>query len=283
MKRATSLIALLIILAATTTEVCAQKKSERIQPRWVNNAPKSSNPRQQYIVVEDLGQDITELRTNSNTNLNNYIKKEVQVKGAGKSEIQEARVNDYMQFLTKINVENYSQQKIDEYWVRTSTSHYRYYSLYAVSTTPGVMFEQARVTDRYGARGLWRSALVPSWGQFYKGSKVKGGLILGGIVASGIGVIFTESQRSDYAYKATQTYDVNHIRTYLNKSSNYETARNICIGSAAAIYLYNLIDATVAPGAKRVKIIKKRNTYSSLNIYPTTSSEGSGLLATYKF
>lgn len=255
MKRAVT-FALLSLMIIASTSLFAQNKSTAIQPQWVNNAPKSSNPQQQYIVVEDLGQSIVDLRANSNTNLSNYIKKEVKMRGVGESFLKDAQVNDYMRFLMSLDVENFSQQKIDEYWERTSTGHYRYYCLYAISTKPGVMFEQARVTDRYGARGLWRSMIVPGWGQFYKGSKIKGGLLLGGTVACAAGIIFTESQRSDYATKATQTYNVDHIRSYLNKSNNFETARNICIGGAAAIYVYNLIDAIVAPGAKRVKIKK---------------------------
>ncbi len=275
--------ALLSLMIVTSTSLFAQNKSAAIQPQWVNNAPKSSNPQQQYIVVEDLGQSIIDLRANSNSSLSNYIKKEVQMRGVGESILKDAQINDYIRFLMSLDVDNFSQQKIDEYWEKTSTGHYRYYTLYAVSTEPGVMFEQARVTDRYGARGLWRSMIVPGWGQFYKGSKLKGGLFLGGTVACAVGAIFTESQRTDYATKATQTYDVDHIRTYLNKSNNFETARNICIGGAAAIYIYNLIDAIVAPGAKRVKIIKKESFVNNLALSPVTTTEMNGFAATYKF
>ena len=49
------------------------------------------------------------------------------------------------------------------------------------------------------------------------------------------------------------------MKTYNTKADNCENIRNICIGGAAALYVYNLIDAIAANGAKRV-IIKKKNT-----------------------
>jgi hypothetical protein len=37
-----------------------------------------------------------------------------------------------------------------------------------------------------------------------------------------------------------------------------ETGRNICIGAAGALYVYNLIDAIASPGAKRIVHGKNR-------------------------
>lgn len=103
-------------------------------------------------------------------------------------------------------------------------------------------FDQVNFSYKYGMSALWRSALVPGYGQIYKGSTAKGISILGGEVALITGVLLTENTRSSYRRKAKETYDVNKIRSYTDKADNYETARNICIGGAIALYVYNVID-----------------------------------------
>ena len=264
-------VVLLILLTVTSGSVYAQRKrSSSAKPQWLNNPPKSSNPQQQYIVVEDLGYKINDLRANSNTNLNNYIRKSMKTKGAGESILKDAQIHDYIKFLTAIDVDNYSQQKIDEYWEIISTGHYRYYCLYAVSTVPGASFDQVRVTDKYGMRGVLRSVIIPGWGQMYKKNTTKGALILGGTVAFAGGIIATENLRASYVKMMGETYDVNAIRSYANSADNMTNIRNICIGGAAALYIYNLIDAAIAPGAKRI-------------IVPKVDSQMAGLSFAYKF
>ena len=110
-------------------------------------------------------------------------------------------------------------------------------------------------TQYYNCSGLWRSAIVPGWGQMYKGSYLKGGLVMGGFVGCIAGVVFTESQRGVYLAKVGKTHDVNAKKSYINSASNLATGRNVCIGAAAAVYVYGMIDAIVAPGARRVVVV----------------------------
>ena len=69
------------------------------------------------------------------------------------------------------------------------------------------------------------------------------------------------------------------FQTYNTKADNCENARNIYIGAAAALYVYNLIDAIVAPGAKRV--IVKKNRYPV--IQPVASNDFSGVSLSWRF
>ena len=48
-----------------------------------------------------------------------------------------------------------------------------------------------------------------------------------------------------------------HLQTYNTKADNWSNARNVCIGAAAALYLYNIVDALVANGRKRAVTQKK--------------------------
>ena len=52
-----------------------------------------------------------------------------------------------------------------------------------------------------------------------------------------------------------------------------------CMAFTAAVYIYNLIDAAVAPGGRRV-VIKNRSNFA---LYPAVSYDAIGLAFTYKF
>ena len=62
----------------------------------------------------------------------------------------------------------------------------------------------------------------------------------------------------------------------------WENGRNFCIGAAAALYVYNLIDAIAAKGAKRV--IVKPTGRPSFSLVPTVMDNGGcGLVFAYRF
>lgn len=177
---------------------------------------------------------------------------------------------------------------MDDYWQRViigGNVRYRSTILYQVAapgtTTP---FENAHLTTAYGARGLWRSAIIPGWGQFHKGANLKGGLILGGCALLAGGIVFTENQRADYDRKIKRTHDIGLIRSYTTKKDHFATARNICIGAAAALYLYNLIDAVAAPGARRIVVKRGGRPERSYAVAPALLPDGAaGLTAAMSF
>ena len=146
---------------------------------------------------------------------------------------------------------------VDEYWTRNEQGEYELCRLYAKSELGKMpLYDNWEVTTQYyNCSGLWRSAIVPGWGQMYKGSYLKGGLVMGGFVGCIAGVVFTESQRGVYLAKVGKTHDVNAKKSYINSASNLATGRNVCIGAAAAVYVYGMIDAIVAPGARRVVVV----------------------------
>ncbi|MDE5945576.1 MAG: hypothetical protein K2G93_08360, partial [Rikenella sp.] len=98
---------------------------------------------------------------------------------------------------------------------------------------------------------------------------LKGGLILGGCASLAAGIIFTERQRADYARKIVKTHSVDLKRHYATQRDHFATGRNICIGALAALYVYNLIDAVVAPGARRVVVHDHKGNGRSYSFVPT--------------
>lgn len=158
---------------------------------------------------------------------------------------------------------------IDEYWRRDKQGIYHLTKLYAKSNLGyEAHFDDVELTTKYGIRGLWRSMIIPGWGQFHKGSNLKGGLIIGGTAALATGIVYAETMRNDYTRKMNTTHSAEHKLTYATRSDNFAMGRNVCIGALGALYVYNLIDAIAAPGARFVKV-KKSHRGSTYTFAPT--------------
>jgi hypothetical protein len=165
--------------------------------------------------------------------------------------------------------------KVSECYERLSTSSgdvFRVWELYEVSSNRSFQPYIPAYTDRYGVDAIWRSAILPGWGQLYKGSKTKGLFIMGGEVALAVGIVATENLNASYRKKINESHNADHIQTYAGKADNMQNIRNICIAGAAALYLYNLIDAIAAPGNKHL-IIHNTN-YS---FYPVANETYTGI------
>lgn len=111
----------------------------------------------------------------------------------------------------------------------------------------------------------------------YKGSMVKGGCILGGEIALVAALISAESMRASYVKKMKE--NPRQLKLYNTKADQWENIRNVCIGGAAALYVYNLIDAIVAPGARRV-VVRKQKTFALL---PLVAPDYQGISLVFNF
>ena len=84
-------------------------------------------------------------------------------------------------------------------------------------------------------------------------------------------IIVSDNERASYRTKMKE--QPAFAKQYKNKSDNWETARNVCIGAAAGIWLYNIVDALAAKGARRV-VVKKARTRFAMRPYLTTEETG---------
>lgn len=104
---------------------------------------------------------------------------------------------------------------------------------------------------KYGGSAVWRSALIPGWGQIYKHEKIKGYFILGSevsLIATALVSQYLYSSNYDYANKSTNPL----IRQeYFTRGDNWASIRTITAVSAVAVYLFNVIDAIASKGKKR--------------------------------
>lgn len=262
--------------------------SEKIRPQWLHKLPKPSNPSFMYETVSASASTLDAAREKCLAELiaGSGLKNGVVAISSNRSSEQLSQMWQNGRLSEKVTYDSRTTtrtqyeavklhiEEIAEYWTRDRSGDYYLTKLYAKSelgTAP--LFDNLELTTRYGARGLWRSAIIPGWGQFHKGAYLKGGMILGGCALFAGSAVFLDNQRSDYARKIARTHNQELINSYATKRDHYAAARNVCIGAAAALYIYNLIDAVAAPGARRIVVSKRRNIDYSLS--PAVAADGS--------
>lgn len=149
----------------------------------------------------------------------------------------------------KIDRENFkaSFTKVSEYY-EYIRGRYHLWELYEVSQ--GTVFAAVipEYTTHYGGSALWRSMIIPGWGQFHKKKTGKGIFFLASEVVAISGLAFCEIRRSDNRRKSTETTNINITKEYRNRADSWELRRNIFVGAAAGIYLWNVLDAALAKG-----------------------------------
>ena len=289
MKHISLVICQFVLMLACAASVSAQNsKSERLCPKWMQKAPVPSNSTFIYKIITSNAETLDEARRRnmssliSDADMENGVvilsdrtsNQKVEQRWENGKRLESNSYTSSTDTHIKSDAMRLYVEDVAEYWTRSNDGTYHLHKLYArsrINETP--LFDDVTATKRYGAKGLWRSAIVPGWGQFYKGDNLKGGLLLGSCAAAAAGIIFTECERADYDKKIGQTSNTQQKRDYINKRDNFETARNICIGVAAAIYIYNLIDAITASGATRLET--KPGSHSSKLVFaPMVMNDG---------
>ena len=132
-----------------------------------------------------------------------------------------------------------------------------YYLFFEVAHNPKqVVFDRIELTADYKGAAFWRSAIIPGWGQMYKRNTAKGITILTLETASIIGIVICHNQSNSYYNKALVERNMDLREAYQDKSTTYRHVRNGCIAAAGAIYVWNIVDALTAKGAKRYKKVR---------------------------
>ena len=269
-------VALILGLLLSLGSADAQSRAERLKPQWLKNRPVcKENPNIFFVpVTVDL----------PNPNYQDVVRRNIYTalpaswrSGVTYSDHQNQNLTPTMEngkavrkgsadiksesFMTADGeMISYRSMIVDEYFWHSDGGD-KYSVLYQVIPDSGVQFRKCVVSDRYGFAGAALS-LIPGVGQFYKGDALKGGLFMGGCVLGGVGIVFTEMQRQAYISQISQTHDINVIKQLDANQKNLGIARNVCIGLTAALYVWNIFDAAVTPGAKRVKVTNRGIQYN---------------------
>lgn len=281
----------LTALLCCQTNIIAKSKSDKLHPQWVTRAvPESHSGTYIFVRAHGEGTSLAGARQMAFVNMAQKLEQErgltVNTSVLSKEKFTQTQSNtnsSYQQEITMEVTENGHRleivcREIDDYWEEVD-GKYSVDILYTVTDKNaygGSYDDQIKVTTSYGAAGFF--SIVPSVAQFYKGSVVKGSLILAGEVAAAGGILLCENTRSSYVKKMHE--QPKYAAEYNSLADTWETGRNICIGAAAAIYVYNLIDAFTAKGARRV-VVKRGRT--SLQAAPYIEQRSFGMGLTYKF
>jgi hypothetical protein len=138
----------------------------------------------------------------------------------------------------------------DEYFIvkpSGSLTTYQYWVLIK-KLKPGKA--QWEVSQSYGMQGLWRSTIIPGWGQFYKGEPKKGWLFLAGEASLISTAIISRQLSINYADKASRENNLENRKFYNRMSTRTYNIALFAGIAGASLYGYNIFDAISAPGAK---------------------------------
>lgn len=260
-----------LLFFLNTVSFCAfsqtGNRSERIRPQWVESPDNiyRSNNTFEIRMISSEGGSLETLEQNRVFDLASYLKTKNNVAGEIEYESNlENKNGDYsvssvhkLSFTNRMSTESFEYKLIADYWEFVDPDktggYYKYYTLYALSVS-GVtpVFDGYDLTTQYGIMGLWRSAIVPGWGQMYKGSYLKGGMVFGGAVAFGGGALACHLLAKDNLSKMDNNHSGSVKQQYRTRVNALNTGMYCCLGGLAALYVYNLVDAAVAPGARRV-------------------------------
>ena len=148
-------------------------------------------------------------------------------------------------------------QKEEDYWEalkKGSETTYRYWILMR-QQKPEYSGLEFTIKQGYGFEPVWRSILVPGWGQIKKGETSKGIRILGAETVLISTFLISQNLSSDYSRKASLERDADR-RTFYNQMSNRSYAVGLVSGIMAGVgYFYNVFDAGTGQGAKKYALM----------------------------
>lgn len=139
---------------------------------------------------------------------------------------------------------------LDEYAEEVGYNNWRVYLLVQTLKHPQYNFESVTVTDEYpfSARSF-----VPGMQQLYKGQKTKGILFIAGEVVCVGGIVVSEGLRTSNINLINSTHNAQQRARYTDNANLWGNVRNGFIAAAAAVYVWNVVDALTTKGARYIK------------------------------
>jgi len=159
---------------------------------------------------------------------------------------------------------------VAEYFDKDGTGYFLYQTLKNPTYTP----ESVSSTDKYPFSAR---VFVPGWAQIYKGSYGKGAAFITGEVVLISGIV--TSQFLYNHYKNRSGLSPANRKKFAQWANYSEITRNVCIGGAVALYVWNVIDGAVAKG--RPHLVDKNG--KTLSFCPYVSTNYTGIAFNFNF
>lgn len=219
------------------------------KPGWIYNKPTPSNNTFLYDTEWGVASTIKEAENEAFSKVFRYAAMQVG------QPFESVEINNALQ--NGMNYEVIARQynipinKVCEYTERDGFG-YKVYILCQVAKDARISPQWSNFSgcDRQGIDGMavLKSALLPGLGQIHKGQTVKGVCFLAGEALCIGGSIVAQSQRRTYLNKMNNTNNAAEKKFYADRANTYTTVRNIGIGTAVAVYVWNVLDAIIAKG-----------------------------------
>ena len=217
--RILSLLCCVAVLMCCHTTLYAKEKSDKLKPKWVTHAlPESKSGTYFFVKSMGMGATLAGAKQQAFVSMAQMLEQERGLTVNTSVQVMEKITQnqyehnaEYTQEIEMEVIEKGHQLKIvcrviDQYWIYDD-GKYEVHVLYTVADKNrygGSYDDKITLTSKYGAAGLL--SVIPSVGQFYKGSYVKGGLILGGEIIAAGGIILCENTRASYIKKMHEQY-----------------------------------------------------------------------------
>ena len=114
---------------------------------------------------------------------------------------------------------------------------------------------------------LWRSAVVPGWGQLHAGHNTRGWLLLSTAVGGlTVGILTHQLASNDFANAASSTRQSDRDH-YDERAHILQTTSYVALALSAGLYIYNVIDASTLTPA--VQYYASVTTKQGIHFHPT--------------
>lgn len=284
----TAILTMILLAFLSGLSVSAQSK-----PRWAQKDEKSlnkerSNQGYEFKVFNTYGMDRARLRAERFNPLLTYVREKYNL-GHDAISLDSIVGSDghavyRMTFPSADGNGVVYARQIDDHAAYEdyvdNTFQFEYYQLYAITEkdkTPEV-FDDYEVTRIYNNRATAMS-IIPGLGQIYKGQPAKGYTIMGFEAALIATAIATDIKMHHCKRQIDKHPDVEG--SWRSKANGWRNFRNISLGLAGGLYVYNILDAALSKGARQVVVKKRRQ--QTLTFTPVATPEGGGIALTLSF
>lgn len=235
-------IVLTIALALIGIASFAQEK-----PGWIYNKPTPTNSSYLYVVESATGRTEDEARNKATAEVFRTTAMRIgQPFNSGEINAALQSGKGYNVIASQYNI---PINKVCEY-AENQSNEYKVYILCQVAAAGNIMVQWSDFNkcDRQGIDGMavLKSALLPGLGQFHKGQNAKGVSFLAGEIVAVGGIVVGQSMRHSYINKMNNTTKPSEKQFYAERANMCITVRNISIGAAAAVYVWNVLDAIIS-------------------------------------
>ncbi|WP_421871243.1 DUF5683 domain-containing protein [Marinoscillum sp.] len=221
------------------------------QPKWINDEPQSESQLFDYFVGEGTSRDEAFLDALEAL----AIQRGAVTAGFSveqKREIIDEQVSSEFKRSGKVKV---AEKTLVIFPVKKWNNGSYFYTLI------GSPKQGERTDGGVMAKGnfIWRSSLVPGWGQFYNKEPSKGLLFSLGTVGLIGGTIFSFSEagkQGDQAAMALRQGNLAQYNTYDQNEKTWKATGTILGVGAAAVWIINIVDATASD--KNLYVFERR-------------------------